>query len=165
MIRCSASDPPPPSPLPPQIRKSVNSLVNGSNLHARSWNYIGNDGDDACALCNHVCHLLWHRIGRPTRGSQRDLRIVGWDLRIIGYVRHGVWRQTKVLSKQRVLGHDAQLPAITYNHFGTYIHMYHGSGNDFTDLRIYPPPSPSSRLGPRHGPPNQVTAGCCCTCA
>ena len=58
-----------------------------------------------------------------------------------------------------MLGHDAQLPAITYNHFGTYIHMYHGSGNDFTDLRIYPPPSPSSRLGPRHGPPNQVTAG------
>ena len=108
---------------------------------------IGNDGDDACALCNHVCHLLWHRIGRPTRGSQRDLRIVGWDLRIIGYVRHGVWRQTKVLSKQRVLGHDAQLPAITYNHFGTYIHMYHGSGTDVTDLRIYPPrPSPSRRL-------------------
>ena len=58
-----------------------------------------------------------------------------------------------------MLGHDAQLPAITYNHFGTYIHMYHGSGNDFTDLRIYPPPSPSSRLGPRRGPPNQVTAG------
>ena len=82
-------------------------------------------------------------VDRPVRrGSQRDLRIVGWDLRIIGYVRHGVWRQTKVLSKQRVLGHDAQLPAITYNHFGTYIHMYHGSGNDFTDLRIDPLPPP-----------------------
>ena len=66
------------------------------------------------------------------------LRIIGWDLRIIGYVRHGVWHQRKVLSKQRVLGHDAQLPAITYNHFGTYIHMYHGSGNELTDLRIYP---------------------------
>ena len=111
------------------------------------------------SLYNHVCHLLWHRIGRPTRGSQRDLRIVGWDLRIIGYVRHGVWRQTKVLSKQRVLGHDAQLPAITYNHFGTYIHMYHGSGNDFTDLRIYPPPSPSSQAPSRRASANQVTAG------
>ena len=90
---------------------------------------------------------------------QQDLRIVGWDLRIIGYVRHGVWHQTKVLSKQRVLGHDAQLSAITYNHFGTYIHMYHGSGNDFTDLRIPPPPSPSLRPALSRASANQVTAG------
>ena len=86
---------------------------------------MGNDGNDACALCNHVGHLLWHLIGRPPRGSQRGLRIIGRDLRIIGYVRHGVWRQMKALNKQEVLGHDAQLPTITYNHFSTYIHMYH----------------------------------------
>ena len=62
---------------------------------------MGNDEDDACALCNHVGHLLWHLIGRPPRGSQRYLRIIGRDLRIIGYVRHGVWRQGDANCKVR----------------------------------------------------------------
>ena len=32
-------------------------------------------------------------------------------------------------------------------------------GYGFTDLRIYPPPSPSRRPPPRRQPPNQITAG------
>ena len=106
---------------------------------------MGNDGNDACALCNHVGHLLWHLIGRPPRGSQRYLRIIGRDLRIIGYVRHGVWRQMKALNKQEVLGHDSQLSTITYNHFGTYIHRLkiHGNGT-FSLQNVY-----FQHVGPR----------------
>ena len=154
---CLISSGPFPAMLSITCANSLVSLLRFSGLPAepgppsRSGQHTAACSSRAFCRAGVTCRMPYGT--RAARGG------VGWDLRIIGYVRHVVWHQTKVLSKQRVLGHDAQLPAITYNHFGTYIHMYHGSGNDFTDLRIYPPPSPSSRLGPRHGPPNQVTAG------
>ena len=96
--------------------------------------------------------------GGAARGEPHPTPRLGY---IVVYM--GCGDRTKVLSKQKVLWHDAQLSAITYNHFGTYIHMYHTPV--VTILRIYgftdlPPslPLPPADLFTRIRT-NQVIAG------